>query len=417
MTALINSLHMFSTFRTAVFSLVFVLVLSCNRGGCEDIAFDDLNMSSTMDTTVPAPEADKTVSLGSYTIDQTGKVISHSYFERDLDAPPFYNFVSTETNTLTGFQRTNGGTCFGISMVTLRYFQWFILPSLLTDTELEAVRGKKLFGFGKPKTKRTLPSYAKKMAADFNLPDWVLLWPAGSQKERTAKIAPYRLRTYLTKNKLLAQKVEGALKDGDLQDASQRLDPEIAKEHSVRMFDNQMGLMRKGSQLYEMINRFIHDKGDSDNKAFKALFGRCAFDEVRKQIEDKKYGCTEFGFWSSRLKEMWGHSVVAFKITEHKAVNTTSNQRVKAFKVHLYDNNDPFNTSDDAFWYFSDTQKFNPSDQYADFYDGSNPLRPAGEEFMKSMQLGPSSENLVLRFEENVMNKFSFKMETVEIQD
>jgi hypothetical protein len=383
----------------------------------EDSFFDDLNVTAASSTAeVATGISDKILKIGSYEVKGEGKVVSHNYFERDLDAPPFYNFESSETNILTGMSKVNGGTCFGISMVTIRYFQWFILPSLIDDKALSDVRGKKLFGFGKPNSERKLPSYAKQMAKDFGLPSWMLSWPEGSQANRTKKIAPYRMRTLLSQNLKLAKKVQVALTGEVISESVARLDPELAKEHAIRMFDNQMGLMRKGAQLYEMLSKKTHEYGNSESKTFQALFGRCAFDAMLKSIDDCRLGCNEIGFWGSKLKPMWGHSVVAWKVTLFEAVNA-SGEPVKAYKVDIYDNNDPFNTSDNAFWYFSDVQKFSPSAAYADYYDGDSPLLPAGKEFLNAIQMGPSSEGFALKFEENLMNKFSKRFEKVKVQD
>jgi len=386
-----------------------------------DDLFSGLNMTNDLSINGDSQSGDSAnqivAKLAGYEITGEGKVVSHNYFERDLDAPPFFNFLSEETNTITGFSMVNGGTCYGISMVAIRYFQWFILPSLLDDEALEEVRGKKLFGFGKPKSKRPLPAYAKRIGKDFDLPSWMFEWPEGSQAQRTKRIAPYRFRAFLNKNKTLAKKIEKALKSDEVNSQSKRLNSDVAKEHAIRMFDNQKGLMRKGAQLYEMISRKTHDYGNSDSKVFKAVFGRCAFDTIKKNIDNDKLGCSEIGFWGSKLKPMWGHSVVAFKITEFEAENSKTSEKVKAFKVHIYDNNDPFNTSDNVFWYFNDVQKFAPAEQYADFYDGDSPLKPKGKEFLNAIQMGPSTETFSLNFESNLMNRFSHVFEKVEVKN
>ena len=88
----------------------------------------------------------------------------------------------------------NEGTCYGISMFTLRYFQWFVLPHLLSDTELAAAKAHRL------------PSYARRIAKDMGLPDWVVGSPTDdgkggklSAQQRAERITPYRLRTMLAK--------------------------------------------------------------------------------------------------------------------------------------------------------------------------------------------------------------------------
>ena len=336
--------------------------------------------------------------VGPYTILGEPTVHAHNHFERELDGPNFYNFTSIETS-ISGMKRINHGVCYGISMFTNRYFQWFILPHLLSDEERVKAGPHRI------------PAYGKKIAEDFELPEWVTApIPAScseSQEERAAKIRPYRLRLYMSRRRELTKALEAKLVE------------ERTKEHAMRMFDNQMLLIRKGTQL----------AGWLDKKMRK---GQPAFDQFTRYIKASRVGVAEVGFWGSTTKELWGHSVVGYKMLKYKAREGDNGDLEDAYQLLLYDSNDPRNTSDNCFWYFPEKKLWAPSKQYGDFYDGSNPLIPAGKQFLGVGQMGPGTDVCidsnywvptgiqklqgVLRFEENFFNHMSIKynLETVE---
>lgn len=309
--------------------------------------------------------------IGDYEILDDGVVTAHLGFDPKFDAPAFYNFVSTEENTLIKFKRTNQGTCYGISIFTLRYFQWFVLPHLLDDAALATLRGKKLH--------RSLPRYARIVAEQMKLPAWVLAWPDREldREGRLAKIAPYRLRTYCAGNENLAEGLAEAL----------------TKEHSIRMFDNQMILARKGAQIAAWIDMKIRK-------------GTPQFFLMNKYVSDPKLGACEVGFWSH--DRGWGHSVVGYRISRHTA--RKGRKTLEAYKIDLYDSNDPRQSFGDALWFVPDAKLFAPSKRYADLYDD---LVAPGEDFVKASHLGPGAEQKLLDFEANLFNRFSLRFEAV----
>jgi hypothetical protein len=370
--------------------------------------------------TAPAVVEEKTETIGSYTIKGDERVLSHNYFERDLDAPPFKNFDSIESNDLTLKDKMNNGTCYGISMFTIRYFQWFILPSLLSDDELSKVRGKKFILFGKPKTTRKIPDYAYFVAKAMNLPGWMLQWPEGTQKERTAKVAPYRMRTLLSENSKMAEKLEEALQ-GKSGKSTPSVDPEVAQKQAIRMFDNQFSIFKLATNAGDVISTATHSLLDSENKLVQLFFGRGAFDKIRDGIKDNKKALMEIEFCGSefgkKFSEFWGHSVVAWKVGAYKAENSKG-ETVDAYKIHIYDSNDPVNAKDNSFWYFSDEQKFTVPEKYAKMYNFSgSPLLPSGKEFLKPIQMHPASENVLTKHEENFRNVLSLAFEKVSVDD
>ena len=367
--------------------------------------------------------------VGPYTVEQEGTVYAHNYFERDLDAPEFRNFTSEETNTLINKTRINNGVCYGISMLTIRYFQWFILPSLLDDDTLARVRGTE-FGFWNktPKKKRKLSQYAELMARAMNLPEWILQWPEGTQAERTAKVAPYRLRTYLASKEEMAVNLVQVLHGGNSETA---VSEEKAKEQAMRMFDNQFGIFSLFFKVGDITDELVHGLFESDNKIVKLLFGPSAFEKITSYVQDPKKGLMEVELCGSRLNSIgddgkvdffsmyWGHSVVAYKITKH-GVKNEKGQYFKAYKVHVYDSNDPFNVKDNAFWYFPDVEKWTPSEKYAAKYDHivqGSPLLPEGSNFLYTFQFHGQTENFITRREENLNNLIGVLFEKVEVYD
>ncbi len=344
------------------------------------------------------PKLKEVCKVGPYTILGEPIVHAHNYFERELDAPDFYNFTAIETS-ISGMKRINHGVCYGISMFTIRYFQWFILPHLLTDEERMNAGPHRI------------PAYGKRIAKDFELPDWILE-PIPNicsepQSVRAEKIKPYRLRQFMSNKRKLTKALEAALVK------------EKSKEHAMRMFDNQMLLIRKGTQAAAWIDK-------------KMRKGQPAFEQFVRYIKAPRVGAAEVGFWGSTTKEIWGHSVVGYKILKYKAREGANGDLEDAYQLVLYDNNDPQNTSDNAYWYFPEKKLWAPSKKYGEFYDGSNPLIPKGEQFLKATQMGPGTDVCidknywvptgvqklqgVIRFEENFFNELSIKhhLETVE---
>ncbi|MBI4860371.1 MAG: hypothetical protein HY815_08925 [Candidatus Riflebacteria bacterium] len=314
------------------------------------------------------------VAIGPFTVSGQPVESWHTCFERELDAPSFYNFESYQQYGSFKHRFVNEGTCYGISMFTLRYFQWFILPHLLTDAQLAAARP------------RVLPGYARQVARDMGLPGWVLESPTSdgsggrlTARQRAARIAPWRLRTLLTGK-------------ADLTRALGQTIEKIAKKECAMMFDNQRLLVNLGSRIAQFIDRTIFRRANRDTTMGRLFFGVGGFGLMKQYISDTSLGAFEVGFFGSKLKPMWGHSVVGFRITRFQATKRGSAGTFEAYRVDLYDSNDPTNTSDDCLWFFPSEQAFAPSKGYAEFYDGENPLLPKGKEFLLSAQLGPSAD-------------------------
>jgi len=396
--------------RAGLLLLGLILLPLASAGADPTDLFGDLNLGATAQGTGTAATGEQ---VGPYTIAGQGTVVQHAYFERELDAPPFYNFTSIETSIPTGFKRVNHGTCYGISMFTMRYYQWFVLPHVLDESARGRWRGSLPRAQAKA-ARRPLPNYALQVAKDMGLPDWVLAWPTGSADESRRRIAPFRLRTYLKANQALQKKVQAALTSEDNAEMAVRFDEDVAKEHAMRMFDNQMGLMRKGAQLYEWVSRRVQSWGDTDDAVFKRLFGKCSFDMMKKYLAEPKQGCFEVAIWGSAGLPPWGHSVIGYKITKFEAKKAGDDDTYEAYRIEIYDNNDPDNYYDAAFYYFPKEQRFAPSAKYAGLYDDDPPLVPKGEHFLRTTQMGPSTESVVTRLEENLMNRFSKRMERVE---
>lgn len=390
----------------------FVLFLAVSPGlRAQTLGFDDLSATAGAGAGGgggrAATAAGTAASLPPWTITLApAETVAGCHFDPALDAPNWGNFTSVESNTLLHTKRVNDGTCYGISVFVIRYFQWFVLPHLLTDAERSRAG------------RRSVPVYARTLAKRLALPDAILQEPRGTQAEREALVAPWRLRTLLTARPAVGTAVLAALEDPATKGP---LTPDYAafsKEHSARMFDNQMFLMRLGARLRETVSSWVQGKTDPDSPYIRRIFGRTSFDLMTKGLDDPRLGLVEVGFWSSTRKPRWGHSVLAWRITRHEARKQGSTKVFEAFRVDLWDSNDPDNGLDDAFWYVPDENRFAPTAKYGDLYDdGEAPLVPAGEVFLRPTQMGPGSESALLRFEANVLNQISLKVEKVEARD
>ncbi|MBI4870880.1 MAG: hypothetical protein HY814_04870 [Candidatus Riflebacteria bacterium] len=380
--------------------LLSVLFASAALAQTEDPARDfDRLRNSAAATTTPANQPAPTVAqLGPYTVIGQPVRTFHTYFERELDAPDFYNFESFQTYGPFKHKFVNSGTCYGISMFTLRYYQWFILPHLLTDAELAAAKPRKL------------PAYARRVAKDMGLPDWVLASPADDGKggklaaaQRAERIAPYRLRKLLTGK-------------ADMTRALQEAIEKTAKVECARMFDNQQLLLNLGARIAQFADRTLFGRVPRDSELGRKFFGVGGFGLMKKYVQDPSLGAFEIGFYGSKLKPMWGHSVVGFRIVQYAARRKGATGTVEAYRIDLYDSNDPTNTSDDCFWFLPSVQAFAPSKAYAAFYDGDNPLLPKGKDFLRSTQLGPSAEQQMFTVEKNTFNQWMFRHKTVGVE-
>jgi hypothetical protein len=342
-----------------------------------------------------APAVQTPLQIGPYTVSGPPVKTLHTWFERELDSPPFFNFESYQQYGSFKHKFVNSGTCYGISMFTLRYFQWFVLPHLLSDPQLAAA---------KP---RRLPAYARRVAQDMGLPGWILGAPtddtAGRKltaAERTARIAPYRLRTLL-KGK------------PDLTKALGKSIEQIAKEEATRMFDNQQYLVNLGSRVAQFLDRTIFGRVNRESVLGRKFFGVGGFGLMKQYVEDTSLGAFELGFYGSKIKPMWGHSVVGFQIVQYAATKRGAAGSFEAYRIDLCDSNDPDNGSDNCYWYFPSERSFAPSKAYADYYDGDNPLLPKGKDFLFSAQMGPSAEQQLLSVEKNSFNRWMLDFKKV----
>ncbi len=362
----------------------------------EDPSRDFEGLRDTARAEVADRSPDVTVAqIGPYTVIGQPLRTSHTYFERELDAPDFYNFESYQQYGPLKHKFVNSGTCYGISMFTLRYFQWFILPHLLTDTELAAARRPRL------------PAYSRRVARDMGLPDWVLGSPTDDGKggklsasQRTDRIAPYRLRTLLTGKAEMTRALQDAIEKS-------------VKLEATRMFDNQQLLVNLGARIAQFTDRTVFRRASRESPLGRKIFGVGGFGLMRRYVEDTSLGAFEIGFYGSKLKPMWGHSVVGYRIVEYSARKAGRKELVKAYRIDIYDSNDPSNTSENWYWFFPSEQAFAPSKAYAQFYDGDNPLKPEGKDFLKTTQLGPSAEHQMLTVEKNTFNQWLFRFKEV----
>jgi hypothetical protein len=387
--------------RTTLLGLLgFALLASAALAQSEDPSrdFDGLRNVATVGAGVAVKPESVVAKFGPYTVVGQPVKTLHTYFERELDAPDFFNFESYQQYGPFKHKFVNSGTCYGISMFTIRYFQWFVLPHLLTDAQLAAA---------KP---RRLPAYARRVAKDMGLPDWVLGSPADDGRggkltasQRAARIAPYRLR------KLVSGKTE-------LTKALQETIEKTAKLECTRMFDNQQLLLNMGARIAQFADRTLFGRVPRDSELGRKFFGVGGFGLMTKYVEDTSLGAFEIGFYGSKLKPMWGHSVVGYRIVQYAARKAGSAALVEAYRIDLCDSNDPSNSSDNCFWFVPAVQGFAPSKAYAEYYDGDNPLLPKGKDFLHSTQLGPSAEQQMFSVEKNTFNQWMFRHKTVGLE-
>lgn len=377
--------------------LGFLLLASAALAQAEDPVrdLDTLRNAAPASASPARPAAETVAQVGPYTVFGQPVRVFHTYFERELDSPDFFNFESYQQYGPFKRKFVNSGTCYGISMFTLRYFQWFILPHLLSDAELAAA---------KP---RRLPAYSRRVARDLKLPEWVLGAPANDGKggklgarERTQRIAPYRLRTMLKGKADMTKSLQEAVE-------------KTAKLECARMFDNQQLLVNLGQRIAQFTDRTLFGRAPRESVLGRKLFGLGGFGLMTKYVQDTSLGAFEIGFYGSKLKPIWGHSVVGFRITQFSARKTGTAELAEAYRIDLCDSNDPGNTSDNCFWFVPSVQGFAPSKAYAEFYDGDNPLQPKGKDFLLSTQLGPSAEHQLLTVEKNSYNQWMFRHKTV----
>ncbi|MBI2943870.1 MAG: hypothetical protein HYY25_06690 [Candidatus Wallbacteria bacterium] len=371
------------------------LALLATAAFAQPSEFDTLRNAAAASVPAAAQATATVAQFGPYTVLGQPVKVFHTYFERELDAPDFFNFESYQEYGPFKHKFINAGTCYGISMFTLRYFQWFVLPHLLSDEQLKAAKA------------RRIPAYARRVAKDMGLPDWVLGSPTDDGKgkklsasARAQRIAPYRMRTLLKGKTALIR---------SLQDSIER----TAKLECVRMFDNQQLLMNLGQRIAQFTDRTLFGRVPRESELGRKLFGVGGFGLMRKYVEDTSLGAFEIGYYGSKLKPIWGHSVVGYRIVQYAARKAGSPGQVEAFRIDIFDNNDPTNTSDNAFWFIPDAQGFSPSKEYAEFYDGDNPLVPKGKHFLRPAQLGPSAEQQMLTVEKNTFNQWMFRHKRV----
>lgn len=375
--------------------LGFALLTSGALAQTEDPSRDFDTLRNAPSVGAAGQPAQPVAQIGPFTV--SGKPVKtfHTYFERELDAPDFFNFESYQEYGPLKHKFVNAGTCYGISMFTIRYFQWFVLPHLLTDAQLATAKPRKH------------PAYASRVAKDMGLPAWVLGSPADDGKggrlsasQRAERIAPYRLRKLLTGKAAMTRA---------LQDAIER----SAKLECARMFDNQQLLMNLGTRIASFVDRTVFGKAPRESELGRKIFGVGGFGLMKRYAEDTSLGVFEIGFYGSKLKPMWGHSVVGYRIVQYEARKKGSPAPVEAYRIDLYDSNDPANTSDDCFWFIPSVQGFAPSKEYGGFYNDESPLLPKGKDFLHSTQLGPSAEQQMLSVEKNTFNQWLFRYKRV----
>lgn len=386
--------------RTALGLICLAFLATAAFAQSEDPArdFDALRrVAATGAATAAKPDA-VVAQFGPYTVVGQPVKTMHTYFERELDAPDFFNFESYQSYGPLKHKFINSGTCYGISMFTIRYFQWFVLPHLLTDAQLASA---------KP---RRLPAYARRVAKDLGLPGWVLGSPADDGKggklsasQRAERIAPYRLRTLLTAKAGMAKALQTSIEQS-------------AKIECARMFDNQQLLMNLGSRIASFVDRTVFGKAPRESELGRKIFGVGGFGLMKRYVEDTSLGSFEIGFYGSKIKPIWGHSVVGYKIVQYVAKKAGKSEPVEAYRIDLYDSNDPANTSDDCFWFLPSEQAFAPSKGYSDYYNDENPLLPKGKHWLHSTQLGPSAEQQMLTVEKNTFNQWAFRYKRVGVE-